>query len=322
MVDIPSFGDWMSSHDVMWQVITIQYIKILPPVIALIASNFFAKALKVESNIAVIVSLFGGATWFLMIMMWELNNMKSATQQLPINLNIRYNKTTYPQEINVIKSHLKITEDYVNQKFSYAVSLMKPIIDIVNKEPYQYFILNTPYNWDTTMAKVDKCWVAFNGSVFEGPAALINVAWMKDTRSIAQNEDGEYTVSPFRVFKLLLCPEDGEVEQQAVGAISKDGELKEIENALKIFDTNNSIKTLMELNSEKNLNESLANQVKLSGEQALEHIGTFADNRRFIRQPNMMINWRSTKVRLLLILGAILLGAGAYWYIYVRPGVK
>jgi hypothetical protein len=323
MVKIPSwsFGDWLGSHDLIWQIVFMQNFMVLPIFLIFYAALLGGRMVGVDTQATTLLSLFGGAIWFLMIKMWDLNNMQSATKQLPINMNIRYNKTTYPQEINVIKGHLKITEDYAKKKFSYAVSLMKPIIDVINKEPFQYFILNTPYNWDTTMSKVDKCMVAFNGSIFEGPAALINVAWMKDHRNIAQNDDGEYNIVTFRVFKLLLCPENGEEEQQVVGAISKDGEIEEINNAIKIFDTNNSIKTLMELNSEKNLNESLANQVKLSGEQALEHIGTFADNRRFIRQPNLLINWRSTKVRILLVLGAIALGAGAYWYLYGRPKV-
>lgn len=319
MVELPSFGDWVSNHNTMWQVIFLQYVKIIPPFFAIIAAAIIGKSPGVDANSLTLVALFGGAMWFTLIMMWELRNMQKANQLLPININIRYNKTTYPQEINVVKRRLKIEEDRVNRKFSYAVSLMKPIVDLMNKESFQHFILLTPYDWDTTMSKVDNCLVAYNGSVFEAPAALINVAWLKDYRSVAQNDDGEYDVVPFRVFSLIVCPEDGEEIQKKVGALSADGELEKLNTSLKISDTNNSIKTLMELNSEKNLTEALSNQVKLSGQQALEHIGTFADNRRFIRQPNLQINWRSTKVRLLLLLGTLLLGAGAYWYLYVKP---
>lgn len=320
MVKPPSFGKWLASHDVIWQAQFVQNMKYLPIFIIFYAFLLGGNAIGVDKQVSTLLSLFGGATWFILVKMWELTNMQDATKLIPINMTIRYNKTNWPQEINIIRDYIKIDEDKVNRVYSYGVALERPIRDVINDEEFSYFILKTPYDWATTMAKVNKCLIAHNGSVFEGPASLITVVWASDFRSVV-NEEGKYEIVPHRVFNLLTCPEDGEAYQQAIGVISPDGELARIEKALKTFDTNNSVKTLFQLRDANSLNENLVEKSKDTGDQIVEHVGTFLDNDRFIRKP-AGINWRSTRTRLALILGAGLLGAAAYWYIYVRPGVK
>jgi hypothetical protein len=316
-----NFGDWVSSHDLFWQSQFIGYLKASPLLIITYGFILSRYTLKMSNETAILTPMLAGVMVFFLTYQWEYKNKDYAVTRTPINITIRYNKTQIPQEINIIKSHLVIKEDYSNNKFSYAVSLERPITDIINNEEFQYFILNSSYNWDITMQKVDKCWVAYNGSVFEAPAAMITVDWATDFKNVVKVDD-EYDVVAHRVFNLAWCPEMGDKYQEAIGVISKQGEITIIQESIKTYDANNSVKTLMQLRDEKSLNANLVTKIKDSGEQMVQHVGTLIDNDRFIRKPNMIINWRSTKVRLLLILGAIALGAAAYWYIYVRPVTK
>lgn len=316
MFEIPSFGDWLSKHDLFWQVQFIAVLKIVP-LLVVVYGYTLSLTFGINKETAIVTPLIIGVLMFFSIQTWEFNNKDRAVRRIPINFIIRYNKTKAPMEVNVIKNHFVNFENYENNTFSYFVSLEKPFLDIMNNEEVSYFLLNAKYSWDIIMQKVDDCIIAYNGSVFDGPAALIVVDWAMDFKSVTKQDEG-YNVVPFRVFNLAWCIEDGDNFQKAVGAVSPDGEIQTIKDGLKHFDTNNSIKTLMELNDQKSLNQALSEKMKTSGEQIVEYIDTFIDNDRFVRKPNVLINWRNPKVRLALIVGAVLLGAVAYWFLYVR----
>jgi len=321
---IPYLGEWWRGRD-PFQLWTIGEIMKLSPILIMswgysIFSQIYGWSVKDSLVIPGLVSIIAEGLY----LSWDYGNKSAAARTLPMNMQIKWSSTNIKSYIvtitdyKVLKENSEKNEERDENKerdkendYQYELLIEDPITDPINKEKFKHLLMFCKYPFETTFRRIPGQPIIYGGSVFYGPTAVISTLWIGDTENIGNIDEGK--LEEFRIFEVLLCPEDGNETHEELG-ISPSINKNMIRDIVDLSDSHKAVKLQMSLNEEQSLVETLVNRIKTVEEMGVGLSGMILENDRFIRQPRFRINLKGRRTRIVLIILGLGILYGA-WYI-------